>query len=44
MRMLRSADLYGMVPSSARAQTILALLLWGGVTAFSVVIVIDLFH
>ena len=44
MRMLRTADLYGMVPSSARAQTILALLLWGGVTAFIFGIVIDLFH
>jgi len=41
MRMLRSADLYGMVPSSARAHTILALLLWGGVTIFIFGILVD---
>ena len=44
MRMLRSADLYRMVPSSARAHTILAFLLWSGVTVFIFGIIIDLFR
>jgi hypothetical protein len=33
-----------MVPGSARANTILALVLWSGVTVFIFGIVIDLFH
>jgi hypothetical protein len=44
MRMLRSAYLYRMVPDPARAHTILALLLWSGVTVFIFGILIDLFH
>jgi len=44
MRMLWSAYLYRMVPDSARAHTILALLLWSGVTVFIFGILIDLFH
>jgi hypothetical protein len=41
MRMLRSAYLSRIVPDSARAQTILALLLWSGVTVFIFGILID---
>jgi hypothetical protein len=44
MRVLRSAYLYRMMPDSARAHTILALLLWSGVTVFIFGILIDLFH
>lgn len=44
MRMLRSADIYRMVPGWARAETLLALLLWSGVTIFIFGILIDLFH
>jgi hypothetical protein len=44
MRMLRSADLYRMVPGPIRAQTILAFLLWSGVTVFIFGIIIDLFR
>jgi hypothetical protein len=44
MRMLRSAYFYRMVPDSARGHTILALLLWSGVTIFIFGILIDLFH
>jgi hypothetical protein len=43
MRMLRSAYL-SRVRDSARAQTILALLLWSGVTVFIFGILIDLFR
>ena len=42
MRMLRLADVYQMMPDSARAQTILAVLLWSGVTLFVFGIVTDL--
>lgn len=42
MRMLRSAGFYRMVPSPPRADTILALLLWSGVTVFIFGIIIDL--
>jgi hypothetical protein len=41
MRMLWSAYLSRIVPDSARAQTILALLLWSGVTVFIFGILID---
>ena len=34
MRMLRSAYFSRIMPNSGRAHTILALLLWGGVTIF----------
>jgi hypothetical protein len=34
MRMLRSADVSWMMPDSVRGHTILAVLLWGGVTIF----------
>jgi hypothetical protein len=44
MRMLRSVYLSRVVPDSARAQTILALLLWSGVTVFIFGILIDLFR
>jgi hypothetical protein len=44
MRMLRSADLYRMVPDAARAHTVFAFLLWSGVTAFIFGIIIDLFR
>jgi hypothetical protein len=44
MRVLRSTELYRMVPSSARAQTILGFLLWSGVTIFIFAIIIDLFR
>ena len=44
MRMLRSAFLYRMVPGSAGVHTILALLLWSGVTVFIFGIIIDLFR
>jgi hypothetical protein len=44
MRIVRSADLYRMVPSLPRPHTILALLLWSGVTVFIFGIVIDLFR
>jgi hypothetical protein len=44
MRVLRSAEFYRMVPSSARAQTILGFLLWCGVTIFIFGIIIDLFR
>jgi hypothetical protein len=44
MRMLRTAYLARVVPDSARAQTILALLLWSGVTVFIFGILIDLFR
>jgi hypothetical protein len=42
--MLRSADLYRMVPDAARANAILAFLLWIGVTVFIFGIIIDLFR
>jgi hypothetical protein len=42
MRMLRLADVYRMMPYSARAHTILAVLLWGGVTLFVFGIITDL--
>jgi hypothetical protein len=41
MRMLRSAYISRMVPDSGRAHTILALLLWGGVTIFVFGILVD---
>jgi hypothetical protein len=44
MRMLRSAYLSRVVPDSGRVQTILALLLWSGVTVFIFGILIDLVH
>jgi hypothetical protein len=44
MRMLRSAYFSRVVPDSARAQTILALLLWSGVTVFIFGILIDWFR
>jgi hypothetical protein len=42
MRMLRSTYLSRIVPGSARGHTILALLLWSGVTFFIFGILIDL--
>ena len=44
MRMLRSAYFSRVMPDSARAQTILALLLWSGVTVFIFGILIDWFR
>jgi hypothetical protein len=44
MRVLRSAYLSRVAPDSARAQTILALLLWSGVTVFIFGILIDWFR
>jgi hypothetical protein len=44
MRVLRSAYLSRMVPGSMRGHTILALLLWGGVTVFIFGIIIDFFR
>jgi hypothetical protein len=44
MRMLRSADLSRVVPDSARTQTLLAFLLWSGVTVFIFGILIDWFR
>lgn len=44
MRVLRSAYLYRMVPSSAQANTIFALLLWSGVTVFIFGIIVDFFR
>ena len=42
MRMLRLADVYRIMPDSARGYTILAALLWGGVTLFVFAIITDL--
>jgi hypothetical protein len=42
MRMLRSAHVFRIMPDSARAHTILAFLLWGGVTIFIFGILLDL--
>jgi hypothetical protein len=44
MRMLRSAHLSRVALDSARAETILALLLWSGVTVFIFGILIDWFR
>ena len=44
MGMLRSAYRSRVMPDSARAQNILALLLWSGVTVFIFGILIDLFR
>jgi len=44
MRMLRSAYRSWVMPDSARAQNILALLLWSGVTVFIFGILIDWFR
>jgi hypothetical protein len=44
VRVLRSAYLYRILPDSARAHTVLALLLWSGVTVFIFGIIIDLFR
>ena len=44
MRMLRSAYVSRIMPDSARGHTILAVLLWGGVTIFIFGILIDLIH
>jgi hypothetical protein len=44
MRMLRLADVYRIMPDPARGHTILALLLWGGVTLFVFAIIADLIH
>lgn len=44
MRTLRSAYLLRIMPGTARGNTILALLLWGGVTVFIFGIIIDLFR
>jgi hypothetical protein len=41
MRMLRSSYVSRIMPDSARADTILALLLWGGVTIFIFGILVD---
>jgi hypothetical protein len=41
MRMLRLADVYRIMPDSARGYTILAVLLWGGVTLFVFGIIAD---
>jgi hypothetical protein len=41
MRMLRSTYVYRIMPGSGRAHTILALLLWGGVTIFIFGILVD---
>ena len=41
MRMLRSGCVYRIMPDSGRAHTILALLLWGGVTIFIFGILVD---
>jgi hypothetical protein len=41
MRMLRSAYVSRMMPDSGRAYTILAVLLWGGVTIFIFGILVD---
>jgi hypothetical protein len=42
MRMLRLADVYRIMPDPARGYTILAALLWAGVTLFVFAIVADL--
>ena len=42
MRMLRSASVCRIMPDSARVHTILAVLLWGGVTIFIFGILVDL--
>ena len=44
MRMLRFADVYRIMPDSARGYTILAALLWGGVILFVFGIIADLIH
>jgi hypothetical protein len=44
MRMLRSAYLYRMMPEAARAETVLALVLWSGVTLFILGILTDCFR
>ena len=44
MRMLRSAYLYRMMPESARAEAVLALVLWSGVTVFILGILTDFFR
>jgi hypothetical protein len=41
MRMLRSAYISRIMPDSARGNTILAALLWGGVTIFIFGILVD---
>ena len=41
MRMLRSAYVSRIMPDSARGHTILAVLLWGGVTIFILGILLD---
>jgi hypothetical protein len=41
MRMLRSAYISRIVPDGERRRTILALLLWGGVTIFVFGILVD---
>jgi hypothetical protein len=41
MRMLRSSYIFRVMPDSVRAHTILALLLWGGVTIFIFGILVD---
>ena len=41
MRMLRSSYVSRIMPDSVRAHTILALLLWGGVTIFIFGILVD---
>jgi len=44
MRVLRSACVSRIMPDSLRWDTILAVLLWGGVTSFIFGIVVDLIH
>jgi hypothetical protein len=44
MRTLRSAYLLRIMPGAVRGNTILALLLWSGVTVFIFCIIIDLFR
>ena len=41
MRVLRSAYVFRIMPDSVRAHTILAVLLWGGVTIFIFGILVD---
>ena len=42
MRMLRSADVSRIMPNFGAGHTILAILLWGGVTIFIFGILVDL--
>jgi hypothetical protein len=44
MRLLRTASLSRIMPDSARAHMIFAMLLWSGVTIFIFGILVDLFR